>query len=80
MSDGFDDRELGRTDVKRPGRLMLHPLAEIRIGVLMPIRIGGSQLMMDIQCDGERRQDQENETHAQGRERACVAIDSQSCD
>lgn len=79
LPDYLGNGGLGRIKVKRSGRLVLHPLAEVRIGVLMPIRIGGSQLMMDIQCDGEWRQDQEDETHGQGRERACFAIDSKSC-
>ena len=44
--------------------MMLDPLAEIRIGVFVPIRIGRSQFMMDILGDCKGRQCQQKENQA----------------
>jgi len=45
--------------------MVLHPLAEIGIGMFMAIRIGGSQFVMDIlrdrkRCDREQQDDKSN--------------------
>ena len=45
--------------------MVLHPLAEVRIGVLMPISVGSSQLMMDILCHGERGKPKEDTDNPQ---------------
>lgn len=42
--------------------VILHPLAEVGIGVLMPIVISGRQLVMDLQRRGEWRH-REQERH-----------------
>lgn len=57
-------------DIQRPGRMVLDPLAEVGIGVLVTVVVGGRQLMMHILRDSERRdcQEQQHEhgTQAEG--------------
>ncbi len=45
--------------------MMLDPLAEIRIRVLMPVRVSRGQFMVDILRDGKRRQPEEDADHPQ---------------
>lgn len=45
--------------------MVLYPLAEIRIGVLVAVRVGGRQLMMDILGDGKRSQRQKNDDESE---------------
>ena len=45
--------------------MVLHPLAQICIGVFVSIRIGGSQLMMDILGDSKRGEGEQNEDQAE---------------
>ena len=45
----------GHIKIERSRRMMLHPLAEIVVGVFMAIRVGGSQFVVHILGDGERR-------------------------
>lgn len=45
--------------------MVLDPLAEVGIGVLMAVVIGGRQLMVDILRDGKRRQAEQDNEHRQ---------------
>ena len=49
--------------------MMLHPLTEIRIGVLVTIVVGSSQLVMDILRHGERSKPKDDTDHPQGHSR-----------
>ena len=46
-------REKRSAIIKRPGRVMLHPLAEVGVGVLVPIVVSCRQLVMDVLRHGE---------------------------
>ena len=55
----FTVREERNINIKRPGRVMLYPLAEVGVGVLVPIVVSRRQLVMDIlrhckRCNGEQ--------------------------
>ena len=50
--------------IKRPGRVMLHPLAEISVGVLVSIVVSRRQLVMDILRHGKRRNSKQQEDKA----------------
>jgi hypothetical protein len=55
---------MGHIDIERAGRMVLNPLTEIRIRMLVPIRIGCGQLMVHVLGDGKRSngEEQQNET------------------
>ena len=57
-------REKRSAIIKRPGRVMLHPLAEVGVGVLVSIVVSRSQLVMDILRDGKRRNGEQKEDKA----------------
>jgi hypothetical protein len=42
--------------IKRAGRMMLHPLAQVCIGVFVAVGVSGRQLMMHILSRGKWRQ------------------------
>lgn len=46
--------------------MVLNPLAEVGIGVLVPVVVGRGQLVVHILRDGERGQSKENDDHPQG--------------
>lgn len=46
--------------------MVLHPLAEVLIGVLVTIVVGSSQLVVDILRHGERGKPKEDTDHPQG--------------
>lgn len=60
--EGFNGRDV-RLD--GAGRVMLHPLAEIPVGMLMAVMIGGGQLVVDLQRCGKGSQSQEEQPHGQ---------------
>ena len=65
---GTDELERGTgraTNINRAGRMVLHPLAEIGIGVFVSVRISGSQLMMDVlgYCKRGQYQKKQDETY-----------------
>jgi hypothetical protein len=49
-------RQLRRRDVYRSGRMVLHPLAEVRIRVLMTIVVGSGKFMVHILRNGKGRE------------------------
>ena len=57
-------REKRSAIIKRPGRVMLHPLAEVGVGVLVPIVVSCRQLVMDILRHGERSNGEQQEDQA----------------
>jgi len=64
---GTDELERGTgraTNINRAGRMVLHPLAEIGIGVFVSVRISGSQLMMDVLGYCKRGQYQKKQDEA----------------
>ena len=64
---GTDELECGTwraANIKRTGRMVLHPLAEVGIGVFVSVRISGSQLMMDVLGDCKRGQCQKKQDEA----------------
>lgn len=52
-------------EVERTGRMMLNPLAEVGIGMLVPVRIGRRQFVVDILRDGKRRQREKQQDEAE---------------
>ena len=59
---GSDDLKGGGdhiTQVERPGRMVLDPLAEVSVAVFMAVCIGRCQFVVDILGDGERGQCQQ---------------------
>jgi len=61
----FLSREERSTNIERPGRVVLYPLAEVGVGVLVPIVVSRRQLVMDIlrhckRCNSEQQQDKAN--------------------
>ena len=59
------ERGTGRAaNIKRAGRMVLHPLAEVGIGMFVSVRISGSQLMMDVLGDCKRGQCQKKQDEA----------------
>jgi hypothetical protein len=50
--------------------MMLHPLAEVGIGMFVPIMVGRCQLVMDILCDGEGGNGEQKKDQA---DRHCAA-------
>jgi hypothetical protein len=63
-TDDFELRTQRTAKIDRSGRMVLHPLAEIGIGVFVSIRVSGSKLMMDILGDRKRSQGQEQSDQA----------------
>jgi len=65
LADELAGRELRNIKIQRSCRMVLHPLAEIVIGMFMAVQIGGGQFMMDILRNGKRRKGHEdrNETN-----------------
>ena len=57
-------REERSAVIKRPCRVMLHPLAEVGVGVLVPIVVSRRQLVMDILRHGKRRNGEQEEDKA----------------
>jgi hypothetical protein len=55
---------MGHIDIERAGRMVLNPLTEVRIRVLVPIRICCGQLMVHILGNGKgsNGEEQQNET------------------
>jgi len=43
--------------------MVLHPLAKVGVGVLMPIVVGSRQLVMDILCHSKRGKPKEDTDH-----------------
>jgi hypothetical protein len=63
MPDEFAYRWSRNVEIKRAGRMVLHPLAKVGVGVLMPIVVGNRQLVMDILCHSERGKPKEDTDH-----------------
>ena len=55
---GLEGRTGRPPKVDRSRRMVLDPLAEVGIRVLVPVRISGSELMVDILGDRKRRERQ----------------------
>ena len=53
------------TKVDRSGCMVLDPLAEVHIGVLVPIRVRSSQFVMDVLSYRKRGQYQQEENQAE---------------
>ena len=64
QADGLEGRRGRTTNIQRAGRMVLHPLTEVGIGMLMAVRVGGSQLMMYILRCGKRRQGEKKDDKA----------------
>lgn len=62
--------ELGSLNIQRAGRMVLHPLAEVRIRVLMAIGVGRRQFMVDVLRDGKWRKPQDDADQAQRHSRS----------
>ena len=60
-ADGLEGRRGRTTNIQRAGRMVLHPLTEVGIGVFMAVRVSGRQLMMDILSDGKGRECEKKE-------------------
>ena len=57
--DEFLCREERSAEIERSGCMMLYPLAQVGIGVLVPIVIGSRQLVMDVLRHGKRRKSEQ---------------------
>lgn len=66
-SNQVADSRFWNIEVQRTCRMMLNPLTEVVIGVLVPVSIGRSQLVVDILRDrkGGNRQQQEDQSDRQ---------------
>lgn len=51
--------------IQRSGSMVLDPLAEVGIGMLVAVVIGGRQLVVDILRDGKWRQAEQDNEHRQ---------------
>ena len=63
--DEFLCREERSAEIERSGCMMLYPLAEIGIGVFMPIVVGCRQLVMDVLRHGKRRKSEQQQNKAE---------------
>jgi len=54
-----------RAIIQRSGGMVLHPLAEVGIGMLVAVVIGCRQLMVHILRNGKRRQPEQDDEHRQ---------------
>ena len=52
--------------IERTGRMVLNPLTEVRIRVLMPIRISRGQLMVHVLGNGKRSNGEQQQNKAGG--------------
>lgn len=80
----FDQLAEGRPrDIKieRSRCMMLHPLAEIVVGVFMAVSVGGGQFMVHVLRNGEGRQghEQEDEADRQASSYAIYDVRRQHC-
>ena len=64
QGDEFPCCEERRADIERPGCVMLYPLAQVGIGVLVPIVVGSRQLVMDVLRHGKRRKSEQQQDKA----------------
>lgn len=67
---GPDDVERGTgraTKIDRTGRVVLHPLTQIGVGVFVSVGISRSELMMHVLGYGKRSQCQEESDEAEGK-------------
>ncbi len=62
--------EGGRIRRQGTAGMVLHPLAEVGVGVLVAIHVGRRQFMVDFQRDGKGRQSEEHAAHGQRQCRA----------
>jgi hypothetical protein len=58
------ESRLHHVKIKRASRMMLNPLTEIVVAMLMAVGVGGSQFMVHILRNGERRKDHEEKNQA----------------
>ena len=65
-ADKVADAQMGHIEIERAGRMVLKPLTEVRIRVLMPIRIGGGQLMVHVLSNGKRSNGEQQQNKAGG--------------
>lgn len=67
------DRHSGCRDHQRLARVMLDPLAEIGIGVVVPILIGRRQGVVNFERAGKRRHAEQQQGHQHGNRTASAA-------
>ena len=67
MADKVADAQMGNINIDRAGRMVLYPLAEVGIGVLVPIVVGCGQLMVDILGNGKRSNGEQQQDKAAAR-------------
>ena len=67
-------RDGGHFAHQRMTGMVLNPLAQVRIGVLMPVMIGRRQVMVNGQCRGKRRNQDQQQRDRERNHRA-----SESC-
>jgi len=63
-TDELECRTRRAANIKRTGRMVLHPLTEVCIGVFVSVRISGSQLVMDVLSYCKRSQCQKKQDEA----------------
>lgn len=64
MLSQLTERRPRHIKIKRSCRVMLHPLAEIVVGVFMAVGVGGGQLMVYVLRNGKGRQGHEEQDEA----------------
>jgi hypothetical protein len=55
-TDDFPGGMRRTAEIDRTGGMVLYPLTEVGVGMLMSIRIGGSELMVDVLSHGKGSQ------------------------
>lgn len=65
MPDEFTKRQPRNIKIQRPRRMVLDPLAEVGIGVFVPVVIGRRQFVVHILSNGKRSQPEQDDDHPQ---------------
>ncbi|OQW30904.1 MAG: hypothetical protein A4E19_09165 [Nitrospira sp. SG-bin1] len=67
LPDNIAHGESRKIQIDRTGNMVLDPLTDVRLRMFMAIRIGGSQLVVNILSGGERSKPQDDADHPQRR-------------
>jgi hypothetical protein len=62
----LEGRTRRTTKINRAGGMVLHPLTQVRIGMLVSIRVSGRKLVMNVLGDGKWSERQQQRDEADG--------------
>ena len=66
MANQFTGGRFRNIEVERTCRMMLYPLAEVGVGMLVAVCVGGGQFVMNILRDGKRREREKQQDKTEG--------------